>query len=862
MKSTDTNLRQIAVNQVVSRYTFLIVLRTTLEAKSYRFAREIAQDWVKLYPGDIEVSFLLAKAFIGEGDHQKAIDLLKNVCLHDPEYYEAMETLALLMAGVSDNQLEPLVMINALTDLPKAPASMPQWGSSFKTAWKAFKDGKLDEALPLVQGLVQTHPTFLGGAVLLVRILAAKKDQNNLFQQAKVFHQKWPDCVSISLLLAECKMNIGQEADAVNLLHECVANDAAGQTAQRIWGAGHPYSPLWVDHFDFRFSYAVPASVAELFGWNYLPAGQVSSDTSKKGAKDDSAVSFGSQTTGIGSGDTLQDSLRSVEDAFNSLAGRISGATYQRDEGRFPVYVVMSCRGGLVKQYGQQTALVIESAMRLLAEAVAGRKGWTAMVYIVDDPNVQSNYGISPVDAIDPWKIKLAIKDLDTALARKGEKIGALIIVGGPDIIPFHRLPNPTDDDDVEVPSDGPYSTLDDNYFVPAWQVGRVAGESGPDSALLLGQLHRMTTYHTQLQRLTSAPSWVEILFRLLDRLKVGVKKAKRIKTTNFGITAAVWRKASINVYNPLGGSGDLLVCPPDQSGTYPASKVSDAGLAYANLHGTEDGPDWYGQRDAQVSPDGPDYPVAITPSLLQNNGHAPKMVFSEACYGANIVQKKEQDSMALRFMGIGSMVFVGSTTIAYGAVDTPLVGADIIGSYFWKALKDGSTAGEAFVKAKLELAQEMNSRQGFLDGEDQKTLISFILLGDPLVTLDASQKNKKEFKVIKQIPYRILSDIKKDDYPSHPVTEELLSEIKGIVNGYLPGLEEAQYKVRSQYDPYETQADDHAVDDDAKSIKEVPGQYKINFSKSVRTTSRTHRHFARATINHEGKLVKLVISR
>ena len=36
-------------------------------------------------------------------------------------------------------------------------------------------------------------------------------------------------------------------------------------------------------------------------------------------------------------------------------------------------------------------------------------------------------------------------------------------------------------------------------------------------------------------------------------------------------------------------------------------------------------------------------------------------------------------------------------------------------------------------MKAKIELVQEMNKRQGFLDGEDQKTLISFSLYGDPL---------------------------------------------------------------------------------------------------------------------------------
>jgi hypothetical protein len=58
------------------------------------------------------------------------------------------------------------------------------------------------------------------------------------------------------------------------------------------------------------------------------------------------------------------------------------------------------------------------------------------------------------VDEIDPWKLKLALADLDQALSKKGAMIGALLIVGGPDVVPFHKLPNPTDDMDREVYSD------------------------------------------------------------------------------------------------------------------------------------------------------------------------------------------------------------------------------------------------------------------------------------------------------------------------------------------------------------------------------------------------------------------------
>ena len=83
--------------------------------------------------------------------------------------------------------------------------------------------------------------------------------------------------------------------------------------------------------------------------------------------------------------------------------------------------------------------------------------------------------------------MKLSLADLDQALAKKGQMIGALVIVGGPDIVPFHHLPNPTDDIDKDVPSDNPYATLDSNYFVPEWPVGRIPGEAGKDAGFAVG---------------------------------------------------------------------------------------------------------------------------------------------------------------------------------------------------------------------------------------------------------------------------------------------------------------------------------------------------------------------------------------
>ena len=66
------------------------------------------------------------------------------------------------------------------------------------------------------------------------------------------------------------------------------------------------------------------------------------------------------------------------------------------------------------------------------------------------------------------------------------------MIIGGDEIVPFHSLPNPTDDSDREVLSDNPYASTDTNYFIPEWPVGRLPGEKGMDAGLLLEQFDNL----------------------------------------------------------------------------------------------------------------------------------------------------------------------------------------------------------------------------------------------------------------------------------------------------------------------------------------------------------------------------------
>ncbi len=198
-------------------------------------------------------------------------------------------------------------------------------------------------------------------------------------------------------------------------------------------------------------------------------------------------------------------------------------------DGRFPIYVVFSSRTGLRNQYGDQTLAVIDKEMTRLADAIKKRPGWGAMVFYPDDIEATGKLGIKTTGQVDPWKLKLAIADLDGALAKKGGRIAALLIVGGPEIVPFHRLPNPTDDMDEEVLSDNPYASIDSNYFVPEWAVGRMMGEEGADAGLLLQQLRQAVKYHGQVAKNTKSvrrlSPWIDWIRWLIPDIRPNVEE-------------------------------------------------------------------------------------------------------------------------------------------------------------------------------------------------------------------------------------------------------------------------------------------------------------------------------------------------
>lgn len=948
-------------NRVLRRETMLSMLKAALQNGDYRFARQCALTWLAAFPGDIEIALLQAQAIIKDGKPGQVVPALEQIYIKNPFEAEAYRAMA-QATQLSDPERYSFARscLYVLDGVMPELVRLEDWAVPMRQSYSAYAAGHFDQAETQLQATLRSAPDHLMAATLHLLVDRATQPPLAVYHLAEIYHERWPDCLWISLILAEGQMEAGNQPEAVGLLHLCATNDSVGQVARELWGENHPYRSLWTDDLVILFDQTIPASVAMRLGWNQLPSGDspvielpganskgllladlddftydsgypvepveiaespapeagveaemaASEDTAVPEQEDqpapieDKSADFDTQEDlalvnqstidayeaeasareeelaaeleaskvlpidprqkrrGVNrrkaaSQPLLDETSRQVEGELERLANKLKVHPVSRTDGRHPVYVIFTSKEGLTGQYGPQTARVLDGEMHRLAAQVDKRPGWGAMVYYPDDADCTAQYGLTPVNPRDPWKLKHALGDLDGALLKRGEMIGALLIVGGDAVVPFHHLPNPTDDADKDVPSDSPYATLDANYFVPEWPVGRLPGEKGPDVVLLLEQLRMVIRSHAHARppKVWLGLEWTEALKSLFERY-LPVKK-----TASIGYTAAVWRRSSLAVFRPIGSPNTVLASPPQHSGSVDGKRIAAASLGYYNLHGLEDSPAWYGQRDPLEKDESVDYPVALTPEDLRRNGHAPRVIFSEACYGGHVFEKCESDSLALKFLSMGTHAVVGSTTISYGSVSTPLIAADLLGNLFWQHLKSGRATGEALMQAKVDLVREMNRRQGFLDGEDQKTLISFVHFGDPLATYDGFRVRSKVTPRSKAHPMvKVVSDRSEEGVVPPKLSTDVLKQVKQIVAEYLPGMDQAELHLAHQSLPFNGSAKNVSLH--KKIVVNSSGRVVVTVSKQVRTGHYVHKHYMRVTLDEGGNPVKMSISR
>ncbi|MGW8249539.1 MAG: tetratricopeptide repeat protein, partial [Anaerolineales bacterium] len=597
--------------EIIRRNQFETILRTALLLEEYRFARQAALAWLAHYPGDLSVNLLYAQSLIKAGLNDQAISILEKICQNDPEYLEAVESLVYALtlqqlgspnggrksitASSQDALADRLGWLLALGGSPnllrdagmgstvlrsKAGSS---WSRALSKSRRALEQSDFETAETEIQIALGADPDCPLVVTTHLRILLARLSVNGSGSQvirslAAFYRQRWSDCVMCTLALAEALMDSGDQDQAVALLHEASTKDITGQVARRLWGDNHLYHALWPADLEFELDIPIPAAVGSALGWNALPDSVVSIEqtqpvpVAQNSVKDAAPASEPTTENPAPVNRTSQETetLRSFQAELERISARLNRPGLASTDGRFPIYVLLTTRRGMEKRFGAQSTTVIEGEMLRLVNTIQQRQDWGALLFYADealcirsDKNHPLRLERPAARAEDPWAIKLALQDLDETLRKRGERIGAVLIVGGPEVVPFHHLPNPVDDGDADVPSDNPYGTTDENYFIPEWPVGRLPDSISTQAAntqSFLYSLSGLTTRHQSLANNNRDTVWYR---RWMERLISWLKNRTRLPSyirPSYGYTAAVWKNASINVFRPIGEPGSMYI--------------------------------------------------------------------------------------------------------------------------------------------------------------------------------------------------------------------------------------------------------------------------------------------------------------
>jgi len=352
------------------------------------------------------------------------------------------------------------------------------------------------------------------------------------------------------------------------------------------------------------------------------------------------------------------------------------------------------------------------------------KRGIQTMHVAVDDSadTNMKKLGVRPVSGdVTPGKIKQVIDDLWKKITPTPHY---LVLFGGHDIVPMFEVENPThdfnSDTDKTVLTDNPYASYKrfsanwHSYVVPDRVVGRI-----PD---MLSD---------------SDPAW------FVDYLKTATKwkpKPANLYKRTYAICTAEAKRAASDVMQEAFAKSTLplFICPPISDTSTRARHGLSARLHTIKCHGNEgDATFWgfpeYDQRKEQPCP-------AISSTTLRQLRHLTRstVVAAMCCYGAQIfspedphARKRGQWPMASTYLRKGALGFVGSTKMAWVGVSDMGKADRIVVAYLQNVLA-GDSLGNALLACKQDYKR--TTAGGVLGDEDAKTLIEYVLLGDPSI--------------------------------------------------------------------------------------------------------------------------------
>lgn len=382
----------------------------------------------------------------------------------------------------------------------------------------------------------------------------------------------------------------------------------------------------------------------------------------------------------------------------------------------------VTVRSALKNKYSAADLKKIDAALKAWIEAEK-RRGIDTVHLALDNAADMEAHGLK---SLSGRVTSMAAKKAIDALAKKLVP-DYVVILGGDDVIPYFRLPNPIfdpspqGDPDQIVLSDNPYATSlpyaaksSKSYLVPDRVLGRIpdlpAGKGKGDPATILAALETATNWKPQTRSFFG-----EI----------------------YATSTATWKKAGVAMMKYLEfPTADLMVAPPTKDATDKARKRLARRVHMTKCHGDEPDARFFGE-----SLDG-DFPPVLFSPTLEKRVKDGALVAAVCCYGAGIFAPdnplaKPRGShalpMAVAYLHAGALAFMGSTKIAYVGSVEPLCGDWIVASYLKKAL-GGASLGRAMLEAKQDYLADLQRQGQTPDTADEKTMIEFVLLGDPAI--------------------------------------------------------------------------------------------------------------------------------
>jgi hypothetical protein len=395
--------------------------------------------------------------------------------------------------------------------------------------------------------------------------------------------------------------------------------------------------------------------------------------------------------------------------------------------------VIISNRTALQTKYDKPGFQKIYSALKKLIATDKKRSLNSLLIFVDDAVTMKKLKGKAVNDQTDAEQYKNAV---DCVFRHYTPDY--LLFLGAQDVIPHcrFRIPIPDDDDtyvssDVPYACEAPFSRNAGDFVAPGRVLGRLPDITGEtDPSYLIGLIQNSIKWKP---------------------LKLSAYK------NYFSISVKWWKKSTETSLKNIFANNSKLKLAPPTLGPYTKPELSTL-MHFFNCHGGLRTSEFYGQPNENSN----NYPVCFESEMLADKVSYGTVTAAECCYGALLYNPnrptKIHAPISNTYLQNGAVAFVGSTTAAYGPSHGQ-GGADYITQYFLIAIQKGASCGRAFLEAQQRFVEKGDVK---MDPTDLKTIIQFLLLGDPSITPVEDQPKTTPGKTpVKSIMNKKVHDVK-----------------------------------------------------------------------------------------------------